>query len=109
MRYAGLVANKVLSGSDMSAPSSYVYPSLQMHAYMLVEPTGLVVNWGQALQNAEACTSMYVSTGQGTQATLPFVALYFPVTQAVHGPPSAPSYPVLQVQFVTAVAATSGS
>jgi hypothetical protein len=80
-----------------------------MHELMLVELTGLVVNLGHALQNAEACTSMYVSTGHATHGAVPFVSLYLPSAQAVQGPPSAPSNPTLQVQFVTSVAASSGS
>ena len=36
------------------------------------------------------------------QATDPVDVLYFPATHAVHGPPSSPVDPVLQVQFVKA-------
>jgi hypothetical protein len=86
-----------------------VYPGTQLQAVTNTLPFTDVVNSGHALQYADARTSMYVSTGHTTQLALPFVALYFPSAHAVHGPPSAPSYPALHVQFVTSVAARSGS
>ena len=39
--------------------------------------------------------------GHAVHKTLPVVSLYFPVTHAVHGPPSGPVCPVKQMQFVT--------
>jgi hypothetical protein len=86
-----------------------VYPGTQLQAVTNTLPFTDVVNSGHALQYADARTSMYVSTGHTTQLALPFVFLYFPSAHAVHGPPSAPSYPALHVQFVTSVAARSGS
>ena len=80
-----------------------------MHAAMLVDLIGLVVNSGHALQYADACTSMYVSAGQATHDTLSLLSLYVPSAHAVHGPPGGPSNPTLHVQFVTAAAAMSGS
>jgi len=76
---------------------------------MFTEPTGLVVNSRHALQYADACTSMYVSTGHGKHGVVSLLFLYLPSAHPVHGPPAAPSNPVLHVQFVTAVAPTSGS
>ena len=67
------------------------------------------MNSGHALQNAEAFTLIYVSTGQDTQGAVPFVSLYLLSAHARQGPPSAPSYPVLHEQFVTSVAARKGS
>jgi len=95
--------------STPAPPPSPVYPGTQLHAVTNTLPFTDVVNSGHALQYADARTSMYVSTGHTTQLALPFVALYFPSAHAVHGPPSAPSYPALHVQFVTSVAARSGS
>jgi hypothetical protein len=80
-----------------------------MHEALLVEPTGLVVNSGHSLQYAEDCTSMYVSTGHCTHGVVSLLFLYLPSAHPVHGPPAAPSNPVLHVQFVTSVAAISGS
>ena len=90
-------------------PPGPVYPSLQTHAAILVELLGLVVNSGHALQYAEDCTSMYVSTGHCTHGGVSLLFLYLPSAHPVHGHPSAPSNPVLHVQFVTTVAAISGS
>ncbi len=39
---------------------------------------------------------------QAVQAADPIDALYFPAAHAVHGPPSGPEYPALQVQFAKA-------
>jgi hypothetical protein len=52
---------------------------------------------------------MYVSAGHGTHGALLLLSLYLPSAQLVHGPPAAPSNPVLHVQFATAVAAMCGS
>ena len=90
-------------------PPAPVYPSLQMHASMLVEPTGLVLNARHDLQYAEDCTSMYVSAGHSTHGVVLLLSLNLPSAHPVHGPPAAPSKPVLHVQFVTAVAAMCGS
>jgi hypothetical protein len=38
----------------------------------------------------------YVPAAQSVHAALPIVVLYFPGTQAVHGPPSGPVNPALQ-------------
>jgi hypothetical protein len=86
-----------------------VYPGTHRHAVTSTLPFTDVVNGGHALQNADAGTSMYVSTGHTTQGAVPLVSLYFPSAHATHGPPSAPSYPALHEQFVTSVAARSGS
>jgi hypothetical protein len=90
-------------------PPGPVYPGAHLHAVTSVLPFTDVVNGGHALQYADADTSMYVSTGQDTHGAVPFVALYLPSAHAAHGPPSAPSYPALHEQFVTSVAARSGS
>lgn len=94
---------------QVTDPPAPVYPSLQLHASMLVEPTGLVLNIRHALQYAEDCTSMYVSAGHSTHGVVLLLSLYLPSAHPVHGPPAAPSKPVLHVQFVTAVAAMCGS
>ena len=58
---------------------------------------------GQAMhvELAEAPTAVeYVPAPQSVQTADPVNALYLPATHAVHGPPSAPENPALQVQFV---------
>jgi hypothetical protein len=52
---------------------------------------------------------MYVSAGQSTHGVVSLLFLYLPSAHPVHGPPAAPSNPVLHVQFVTVTAAMSGS
>jgi hypothetical protein len=44
----------------------------------------------------------YVPAPQSVHTDDPVVPLYFPATHAVHGPPSGPIDPALQVQFVKA-------
>jgi len=90
-------------------PPTPVNPGLQPHESRLSAPRGLVVNAGQRLQYAEDGTSMYVSAGHGRHGALLLLSLYLPSAQPVHGPPAAPSNPVLHVQFVTAVAPMCGS
>jgi hypothetical protein len=43
---------------------------------------------------------VYVPEKQSLHATEPVMSLYFPATQNMHGPPSGPVKPLLQVQAV---------
>jgi hypothetical protein len=86
-----------------------VYPNVHSQSHIEGLPVVDTVNRGHAEHAARAVVSLYVCTAQSPQLVLPFVALYLPSAHATHGPPSAPSYPVLHVQFVTSVAARSGS
>ena len=45
-------------------------------------------------------TAEYVPAAQSTHAADPVAVLYFPVAQKVHGPPSGPVHPALQVHAV---------
>ena len=74
MRYAGLVAKKVLSGSSIG----YAFAG-QTHT-------------------AAPCSDD-IPAGQGTHAPDPVALLYCPAAHAEHGPPFAPVYPASQVQL----------
>jgi hypothetical protein len=55
---------------------------------------------GHARQATVAATVVeYVLAPQSVHATLPITFLNFPATQAVHGPPSGPVYPILQMHI----------
>jgi hypothetical protein len=56
---------------------------------------------GQAM-HVELTALEYVPAPQSVHTADPVSALYFPVTHAVHVPPSGPVHPVLQVQLVKA-------
>jgi hypothetical protein len=64
-------------------------------------PAGELEFDGQAVhvELAEDPTAVeYVPAAQSEQVAVPVNALYFPSSHGVHGPPSGPQYPALQVQ-----------
>ena len=72
----------------------------------LVEPDSLAylptvevnVPATQAVQFVEPAVLVILPAGQWEQAADPGETLYIPATHCVHGPPSAPVLPALQVQ-----------
>ena len=84
--------------------SGPVHPALQVQFVKAVLPAGDQEFDGQALhfELSEApAAAEYVPAPQSVQVAVPVNVLYFPATHAVHGPPSGPENPALQVHAVT--------
>jgi hypothetical protein len=87
-------------------PSGPDEPALQVQLVKSVLPAGEFELDGQTLhvELVEAPSAVeYVPAPQAVHIADPVNALYFPATQAAHGPPSGPDEPALQVQLVKAV------
>jgi hypothetical protein len=85
-------------------PFGPVDPVLQVQLVKPALPAGELEFDGQALHVelfAVPTAAEYVPTPQSVQVAAPVNVLYFPATHAVHGPPSGPENPALQVQAVT--------
>ena len=89
-------------------PFGPVKPALQTvdtQAVPQVLPLGEVVPAGHethALALLALVTPEYVPARQFVHTALPVAILYFPATQAVHGPPFGPVKPTLHVQAARA-------
>jgi hypothetical protein len=76
-----------------------VKPTLHVQAASAELPVGEFELVGQTIHNpadTAPAVAEYVPEKQLVHPTEPVVVLYFPATQAVHGPPSGPVYPALQ-------------
>jgi hypothetical protein len=85
-------------------PFGPVDPVLQVQLVKAALPAVELEFDGQALhvELVEAPTAAeYVPAPQSVQVAVPVNVLYFPATHAVHGPPSGPENPALQVHEVT--------
>ena len=82
-------------------PSHPSYPMLQMQSTTLSLPISEVVFAGHTRHAEAAATSEYVPFVHAEHIPDPFTALDVPFLQDIHGPPSHPSYPMLQMQFIT--------
>jgi len=83
-------------------PFGPVYPALHVHAICKLLPEDEAENDGQAMHVAidvAATAPEYVFAPQSVHVADPFDALYFPVAQFAHVPPSGPVHPALQVQL----------
>jgi hypothetical protein len=82
------------------APFAPVNPALHEQAATTVLETDSFTFEGHSRQVDETLAPTvveYVAVPQSVHVALPLVVLYFPATQAVHGPPSGPVNPALQV------------
>ncbi len=82
-------------------PSGPVHPVLQVQLVKAALPAGELEFDGQPI-HIELDPLEYVPAPQSVHTADPVDTLYFPVTHAVHVPPSGPVHPVLQVQLVKA-------
>ena len=56
----------------------------------------------QTLAAVAPVAAEYLPAPQSVHAAVPVTVLYLPATHPLHGPPSGPVYPMLQIQLVTA-------
>jgi hypothetical protein len=83
-------------------PFGPVYPALHMHAVCKLLAGDEAENDGQARHVAidvAATAPEYVFAPQSVHVADPVDALYFPVAQFAHVPPSGPVHPALQMQL----------
>ena len=91
--------------AEQTPPSGPVNPTLQVHAARAELPSGELELPGHVTQAAASVAPVvveYVAAAQSAQTALPVPILYLPTTHAEQTPPSAPVYPALQVQALTA-------
>jgi hypothetical protein len=87
-------------------PLGPVNPGLQTQATKALLPPGDTEPDGHPVQvmiDVALIASEYVLAAQSAHAAAPVSILYFPATQAVHGPPLGPVCPRAQRQAETAV------
>ena len=91
--------------AEQTPPSRPVKPTLQVHAARAELASGELELPGHVTQAAASVAPVvveYVAAAQSAQTALPVPILYLPTTHAEQTPPSAPVYPALQVQALTA-------
>jgi hypothetical protein len=87
-------------------PSGPVNPTLHVQAARAALEIGELELAGHAKHVAKSEAPVrfeYVATPQSVHVALPLVVLYFPATQPVHGPPSGPVKPALQICGIQAL------
>eukprot|EP00961_Rhodomonas_salina_P257418 3478938-Rhodomonas_salina.5 len=84
--------------AEHCSPSLPLCPAMQTQAIIDAEPTAESVLAGQDEHEDPAITSWYFPVSHPVQEPEPFHPLYEPTAQALQAAPSAPWYPMLQMQ-----------